>query len=155
MALVRPSRPQARVTLVPLIDVLFILLVYFMVTSVYLDLDMIPAAGGDPVETLPETDAPAAAEDGAGTPDSPDGAASPPGALLVRIAPDGAMVLRGARLGPADLEARLAEEVARRPGLDVVLLPSPRAPVQALATALDTLARAGITRSRVLQLEGE
>jgi len=139
MILARPPRPRARVTLVPLIDVLFILLVYFMVTSVYLDLDMIPASGGGR---------------GAGlAPESPEAATS--GALLVRLAPDGRAVLRGATLDMAGLEARLADDIRTRPDLEVVLLPSPRAPVQALASALDTLARVGVVRSRILRLEAE
>jgi biopolymer transport protein ExbD len=162
MALSRPRGPGARVTLVPLIDVLFILLVYFMVTSVYLDLDMIPAAGGDPVQNPAAGDAESAdGGDSAGAEGRPPGgAAAAPGdaalagALLVRIAPDGQAVLRGTRLRPGALEERLRAEARRRPDIEVVLLPSPRAPVQALATALDALARAGIPRSRILRLEG-
>ena len=162
MALSRPRGPGARVTLVPLIDVLFILLVYFMVTSVYLDLDMIPAAGGDPVQSPAAGDAESADGGGSAGPEerppggapAASGAEALAGALLVRIAPDGQAVLRGTRLSPGALEERLRAEARRRPDLEVVLLPSPRAPVQALATALDALARAGIARSRILRLEG-
>jgi len=139
MSLARPARAPARVSLVPLIDVLFILLVYFMVTSVYLDLDMIPAAGG------PRADLPAAPAGAEST-----GAAAP---LLVRLDAQGRAVLQGEPLALPALEERLAEEVAARPGLDIVLLPSPRAPVQALATALDAVAGAGVSRSRILQIE--
>ena len=37
----KPTRPL--ISLVPMIDVMLILLVFFMVTSTYLNLDMIPA----------------------------------------------------------------------------------------------------------------
>jgi len=134
-------RPLARVTLVPLIDVLFILLVYFMVTSVYLDLDMIPTSAGDEAA---EAASPGFGGDGEG------GAA-----LLVRIDPAGRAVLRGETLDMTALEARLAEAVRGRPALEVLLLPSPRAPVQALASALDALSAAGVARSRVLRLEAD
>ena len=43
LSLTRPSRPRALISLVPMIDVMLILLVFFMVTSTYLNLDMIPA----------------------------------------------------------------------------------------------------------------
>ena len=57
MRLARPATVRRRVTLVPLIDVLFILLVYFMVTSVYRDLDMIPVVrGGDPMAGAAQVD---------------------------------------------------------------------------------------------------
>ncbi|MEO1679937.1 MAG: biopolymer transporter ExbD [Pseudomonadota bacterium] len=138
MSLARPVRAGARVSLVPLIDVLFILLVYFMVTSVYLDLDMVPASpSGDAAATPP----PAAGQGEAAT------------TLLVRIDPAGQPVIRGRSFEMAGLEAALEGEMATRPGLEVVLLPSPHAPMQALASALDAIAGAGVTRSRVLRLE--
>ena len=48
MKLARRPRQRQLVTLVPLVDVMTILLLFFMVTSTYLDLDMVPvAARGD------------------------------------------------------------------------------------------------------------
>ena len=44
MQLSRSKPPQRLISLVPMIDVLLIMLVFFMVTSTYLDLDMIPVA---------------------------------------------------------------------------------------------------------------
>ena len=140
MSLTPARRPPVRVSLVPLIDVLFILLVYFMVTSVYLDLDMIPASDGGETAADP---APAAGGDGDAS------------AMLVRIDPSGRAVLRGEALTMAALESRLAAAVRERPALEVLLLPSPRAPVQALASALDALDAAGVAGSRILQLEAE
>ncbi|MEM6739025.1 MAG: biopolymer transporter ExbD [Pseudomonadota bacterium] len=143
MTLVRPPRPSPRVSLVPLIDVLFILLVYFMVTSVYLDLDMIPASNtrDDPQDT-PVPTASAGAVEAART-------------LLLRIGGDGVAILRGAALAPEALRSTLAAEVAARPDLTVVILPSPVAPVQALATTLDALAQAGVQDTRLLRIEAE
>ena len=67
----RSDRPtRAVISLVPMIDVLLILLVFFMVTSSYLNLDMIKM-----VEPA-----------GAGAPSQPTSAATP---LMIRLAADG------------------------------------------------------------------
>ena len=58
MDLARRPAPRSLISLVPLVDVLLILLVFFMVTSTYLDLDMIP--------TLDRTEAEAEAPELAG-----------------------------------------------------------------------------------------
>lgn len=136
MNIARAKRPLARVTLVPLIDVLFILLVYFMVTSVYLDLDMIPAAATN--QGLP----PLAQGAGQG------------GSLLLQIRADGQIALRGRALPPQALAQALASE--GDPGrLTVMILPSGQAPVQALASTLDALAAAGIAAPRIVRLEAQ
>ncbi|WP_172961064.1 ExbD/TolR family protein, partial [Oceaniglobus roseus] len=68
MRLQRSPRQAAAISLVAMIDVLMILLVFFMVTSTYLDLDMVPLAG---------TEAPAAS--------APAAARGAPARLLVRL----------------------------------------------------------------------
>ena len=136
MRLARGSGPGAFVPLTPLVDVMLILLVFFMVTSTYLDLDMIPA--GDTAEQ--------AAAGGTG--------ASGSATMLLRLSAGGSAVWRGRTLGPAALEAAIAAEVARVPGLSVVILPSGAAPVQALVGALEAAARGGAARTRVLRVEG-
>ncbi|PWJ16566.1 ExbD/TolR family protein [Jannaschia seohaensis] len=119
-------RRAARPTLVPLIDVLFIMLIYFMVTSIYRDLNMIPVLGGA------ETPA-------AGT------AAAPGETLLIRVAADGRAVLRGAALTEGDL--------ARAQGARVLVLPSPEAPLSGLVTVLDRLSAAGLRDVELVRLE--
>ncbi|MEM1432154.1 MAG: biopolymer transporter ExbD [Pseudomonadota bacterium] len=142
MALVRPRSPSARVSLVPLIDVLFILLVYFMVTSVYLDLDMIPAGG---TEEDPQTPAPPIEAN----------APSDVSSLLLRIDAAGRALLRGQALEPDALLRTLEAEMASRPGLTVMVLPSPVAPVQSLATVLDVVTEAGVRDTRLIRIEAE
>ncbi|NCO20421.1 MAG: biopolymer transporter ExbD, partial [Rhodobacterales bacterium] len=77
MHLSRPTGPRAAISLVAMIDVLMILLVFFMVTSTYLDLDMVPLAGAD---------------DSAAAPVVPQ---TPPMRLLVRLGAEGAAHVRG------------------------------------------------------------
>lgn len=138
MSLKRPSRGRVRISLVPMIDVLFILLAYFMVTSVYLHLDMIPVSRADPVGGA------------AGTSDV--GAQA---TVMVRIGSDGGYRVRGRSVQSTELAEIMREERALDPTVQVFILPSMQADLQALTTVLDTLERAGISGGRVLRLEGE
>ncbi|WP_425093555.1 ExbD/TolR family protein [Tropicimonas sp. S265A] len=131
-------RKARSVSLVPLIDILFILLIYFMVTSVYLDLDMIPVS-----ETGAQSEQSAV----------PSAQGTTGATVLVRIDRGGDLRLRGRIIGPDQLATLLATQRAANPDLSVSILPSPYAPVQALASALDAVASAGVTESRILQLE--
>ncbi|WP_299439923.1 biopolymer transporter ExbD [uncultured Rhodospira sp.] len=127
----------------PMVDALLILLVFFMVTSTYLDLDMIPMVerGAAPTgHTLPAPDTAAPRTPEAGT-------------LLVRLGPDGRTVVRGQPLTEAALAAALTARVAANPATRVVILPSGQANAQALVSTLEIAARAGVTDVRVVRLE--
>lgn len=137
MKLARPAADRQLISLVPMIDVMLILLVFFMVTSTYLNLDMIPF--------VDRSDDPA-----------PAATAAAPGqttTLLVRIAADGRTYIRGRPLDGPALQAAVAERLAENPLLSVVLLPSTAARTQDLVTAMDVLTTAGATRLRLIQLE--
>ena len=133
MTLNRPARPRALISLVPMIDVMLILLVFFMVTSTYLNLDMIPAVRPS--------------EGAAGS------TQAPAGTLMIRLGADGVPVLRGTALDEETLRATLTSAIADEPLTQVVILPSGAARTQALITVMDTAALAGVTRLRVLRLE--
>lgn len=133
MILSRRKRPHALISLVPMIDVMLILLVFFMVTSTYLNLDMIPAlrpANGvaSPGET-PEV------------------------RLMIRIQADGTASLRGKALSPQALAQVLQKALEEDPAAQMVILPSGSAPTQALISLMDLVATAGVQNMRVLRLE--
>lgn len=134
----RPTRPRALISLVPMIDVMLILLVFFMVTSTYLNLDMIPAVRqGDAPDVAP----------------APADAAGQPGTVMIRLGADGVPVLRGQALpGPA-LTSALKRLLAERPLTQVVVLPSGAARTQDLVSVMDAAAQAGAVRLRVIRLE--
>lgn len=136
MQLSRKAEPRQLISLVPMIDVMLILLVFFMVTSTYLNLDMIPVV--DRAEDQPASTA------------APSGESS---TLLVRIGADGLPYIRGTALDPDSLATLVQSRMAENPLLSVVLLPSTRATTQALVTTMDTLTRAGATRLRLMRLE--
>merc|ERR1711969_369928 len=117
---------------------MLILLVFFMVTSTYLDLDMIPAAR----RGAAQADAPTATEgDGAGA-----------GTLMIRLGADGVPVLRGQRMDAQALSDRLSAQVADAPLTQVLILPSAAATTQALVSVMEIATQAGITRLRVIRL---
>jgi biopolymer transport protein ExbD len=105
MQLARPRTPPRLISLVSMIDVLLIMLVFFMVTSTYLNLDMIPVAKGTdetPIATTTQSEA---------------------GVLLVRLGADGQPYLRGQPVGLADLAGRVQTD----PDIAITILPSLRA----------------------------
>ena len=136
--LARPNRPRALISLVPMIDVMLILLVFFMVTSTYLNLDMIPAA--DRGDTVPEAATAQGSGDRAGT-------------ILIRIGADGIPTVRGQPLDGPALASFLAEQMADAPLTQVLVLPSAAAKTQALVSTMDVATSSGVTRLRVVRLE--
>jgi biopolymer transport protein ExbD len=109
-----------------------------MVTSTYLNLDMIPAVEQN-------EDAPAAPTDAAQE-------AGPP--LLIRLGADGVPTIRGRALDTASLESLLLDRVQSDPFTRVLILPSGAADMQALVLLMDTATRLGVTNMSVIRLEG-
>lgn len=128
MRLARRSGTGRRITLVPLIDVLFILLVYFMVTSVYRNLDMIPVVQADTgkSETVAGSDK----------------------TLLLRITAEGEIVVRGKLLDDDALARVLAQAQSR-----VLILPAGSAPLWGLTKVMDAATLADIADVRLVRLE--
>lgn len=135
MRLKQASPSGSVIQLVPMIDVLMIMLVFFMVTSTYLNLRMIPMAQGtDAPETGP------AVTDGSGS------------TLLIRLDPDGAARLQGRPVAAPELKQILETRLAGNPSLSVVLLPSGLASTQDLVSLLDVTTSAGVRRLRLVRL---
>jgi biopolymer transport protein ExbD len=114
-----------------MIDVLLIMLVFFMVTSTYLNLDMIPMAqsSDDTASTSSVTETQT---------------------VMIRLGGDGRTYLQGR---PTLLPQLAATLQSQGPNTNVLILPSARASTQNLVTLLDTLTAAGLTRLRIVQLE--
>ena len=112
-----------------MIDVMMILLFFFMITSSYLNLDMVPAL-------QKSADAPAAAV-----------SATPPATLLIRINAQGQAQVAGKVLTTADLSTLIATRIAAVPLTPVVLFPSGAADLPSLITVMEAaIAAAAIRR---------
>lgn len=132
-----PRAPfRSPISLVAMIDVLMILLVFFMVTSTYLNLDMIPMAERREASAAPSPTS------GPGT-----------GRLLLRLGADGRVHLQGQALDPSDLTGALSARLAEAPDLEIIVLPSGGAAVQALVSVMDNAVAAGASRVRIVRLE--
>ncbi|MEY8098756.1 ExbD/TolR family protein [Falsihalocynthiibacter sp. S25ZX9] len=136
MQLTRVTEPKRIISLVPMIDVLLIMLVFFMVTSTYLNLGMIPVVKSSDTTITPEN----------------EGAPSANAPLLIRLNSDGQPSLKGQKARLPDLAALLTTQVAQFPETSVLIWPSPHAKTQSLVSLLDTITDSGVTQLRILQL---
>ena len=124
-------RPRALISLTPLIDVVFILLLFFMLASSFLDLNAI------------DLDAPA---EGAGT-------SSAQGALLIEVRLDGVR-FAGRYMPLEDLADLVAERVAERPQLRVLVQPGAGVNLQRTVRVLDRLSAVGAGHLSLMQSPG-
>lgn len=145
----RPERAGPTILLTPLVDVLLILLVFFMVTSTYLDLDMIPMA--EPAETPVATVAPPANARGEGSGEGSAEASAASGTILIRLNAGGRAFLGGAELAGAALSDAVARRLARTGPAPVLILPSVRASTQALVDVLGAVSAAGAEQVQVVR----
>lgn len=124
-------RPRALISLTPLVDVVFILLLFFMLASSFTELNAI---------TL---DTPAA---GAST-------SSVQGALLVEVRLDGVR-FAGRYMSLDKLAAVVAQRVAQHPQRQVLVQPGAGVNLQRTVRVLDRLTRAGVTHLSLMQSPG-
>lgn len=117
------TRPARRPNLTPMIDVVFLLLVFFMLASRFAQDRVIPLTAGT-------------AGQGQATWQGP--------MRLVEIGPEGALALNGAAILPADLAPRL-KQLVESPA-DPVILRGRGASLQDLTMVMDGLRAAGFTR---------
>ncbi|MEM7176512.1 MAG: biopolymer transporter ExbD [Pseudomonadota bacterium] len=118
----RPRRRRLTISLTPLIDVVFILLVFFMLASSFLDWRSIRLESG---------------QAGGATP-------GVVGALMVTISPDG-LRLSGLGVTRDQLAGRLAPSLAEDPGRRIAIRPTGGVDMQRLVKLLDDLAVLGAT----------
>jgi len=115
------TRRRSPISLTPLIDVVFILLVFFMLASSFLDWRSI-----------------ALNSPGRGT-----GSPSMEGALLVELRTDG-LRLSGEALSLEVLTERIAARLVEKPDQRVLIRPAPGVRLQEAVAVLDRLAAAGV-----------
>ena len=120
------SANRRLISLTPLIDVVFILLVFFMLVSSFLDWRVI---------TLDSAMVDAASDTSGGM----------RGAVFVDIRADGGVRLSGEQMDLETLAARVAALASRRDDLSVVVRSGPGVPVQSMVDVLDVLAAEGLS----------
>lgn len=128
---VRPAGRRPLISLTPLIDVVFILLVFFMLASSFLDWRAI------------DLDAPA----------TPGIAASAEGAILIEVRPNG-LRFAGRTVGLEDLAGRISRRLAERPDQRILVRPARGVALQDAIAVLDRMSRAGAARITLVRAPG-
>jgi len=118
----RRRRPAVEISLTPLIDVVFILLVFFMLASSFLDWRAIG------LQT---------AKLGGGT--------ASEGSVLVKLKADGGFLVSGENMDHAGFSDRLANLAGRAPKPKIVLEAERGVPLQAVIDTVDQAASRGLT----------
>ncbi|EKV28987.1 Biopolymer transport protein ExbD/TolR [Caenispirillum salinarum AK4] len=133
MQVVRKKRGgRALISLTPLIDVVFILLVFFMLASSFTEWRAIDLA----------TSAKAVS------------AASVEGAVLVRVRADGGLDIAGERLDAEALAARMTSVAERNPDRRVAVQPDAGVPLQRVVTVMETVTAAGLSGVSIVRGPG-
>lgn len=135
----RKVREPVDINLAPLIDVVFILLLFFVVTTTFtretqLKIDLPEAVSGTPPEA--EVKAP----------------------LEVLVGADGSFALNGKSLSNNDLSSlmeALRLESAGDQSLPVMLSADAKAPHQAVVTAMDAASKLGFSQLRITTIEAQ
>ena len=140
LTLRRPPPRRNALSVVSMIDVMMILLFFFMITSSYLNLDMVPA--------LQKSEA------------VPDAATAPPttaapATILIRIDAQGQVRIAGQTLTLPALSDRIRAALTREPLTPVLLFPSGAADLQSLIRVMDLVTQAGATRVKVVRIEAQ
>ncbi|MEM7171619.1 MAG: biopolymer transporter ExbD [Pseudomonadota bacterium] len=117
----RPPRRRARISLTPLIDVVFILLVFFMLASNFTQWRQI------------EIDVPQRAGQGAGA----------KGSVFLEVTPDG-LRLSGQVISDEELSRQLSRLARVRPTQKILIKPAKGVPLQRAVIILELVDQAGI-----------
>ena len=140
MELKQTDKPRNLISLVPMIDVMLIMLIFFMVTSTYLNLDMIPV-----FQRSDETSAASSNQTKNANNDT----------MLVRLSADGTAYYLGRSINNDELTQLIKNQVNKFPSTNILLFPSNHTQTQSLVTLMDTITKAGGTRLRIIRLEEE
>ena len=127
----KPARRRPLISLTPLIDVVFILLVFFMLASSFLDWRAIEL--NVPIRVA--------------------GSASAERALRVEVLADG-LRLAGEPLTLDALAARMRERLAATPDQAVLIQPARGVPLQRTVEVLDRLTAAGVANMSLVRAAG-
>ena len=138
MELNKTEKPKTMVSLVPMIDVMLIMLVFFMVTSTYLNLDMVPIFER-PKESVFN--------------DNTAGDKNKNNTILIRLNSNGIPYFMGKPYEKAELAELIETKIAINPATSVLVFPSHHADTQSLVSLMDTVTLAGSSKLRIIRLD--
>jgi len=122
----RSAKPTGEITIASMSDVAFLLIIFFLVTSIFLLKDGLHLS-------LPDTTKPATV-------------VSPGDVVTVAVRRDGAATLDGKRAQMGEIARLLAEKRGEKPALVVLLKLSGELPYGTAVSAIDAVKGAGVTK---------
>lgn len=128
MRIKRTVNEGGEINLTPIIDVVFLLLIFFLVATKFSDLErdvrVLPPSSRSarPVTAIPQE-------------------------LVINVTSEGKLLIAGSEISTDDLDRLLAAAVARNPGQSVIIRGDKRAVLQAAVNVLDLCERHGIART--------
>jgi biopolymer transport protein ExbD len=133
MRIAAPRRKSLPMTLVPLIDVVCVLLIFFMLATTFARWTALPLdLGGN--ASIAQATVPA---DGVGT-------------VLIRVAADGVLDLNGVAVTLEDLDREVAAILVARPAQPFLVRPGEGTSLQTLVDLLERLKRLGVTSAALV-----
>lgn len=126
---------ESNVDLTPMLDVVFILLIFFVVTATFLSESAIDAASSANNNNQPQ---------------NPDDA---PQNILFELGANGDIVLNGEPrpILESQIRANIDRLKAENPAATVIIKPHPRSNVQTLVTVMDSARQAGIQDVSIIE----
>ena len=124
MRLPRHELPKARIEIIPMIDVIFFLLVFFMVSTLSMTINR-----GLPVDLPTAASAPSQVQDN----------------VTLTLTQDGGLFLDKEPVAPQDIEQRVKAALAASPQLTVLINADGQVQHRTVVEMLDTLRRAGVS----------
>jgi biopolymer transport protein ExbD len=124
MRLPRHELPKARIEIIPMIDVIFFLLVFFMVSTLSMTINR-----GLPVDLPTAASAPSQVKDN----------------VTLTLTQDGGLFLDKEPVAPQDIEQRVKAALAASPQLTVLINADGQVQHRTVVEILDTLRRAGVS----------
>ena len=120
----RRNEEEAEINITPMLDIVFIMLIFFIVTTSFVretGIEISRPSSVPPVET-----------------------ATPANPIVVRVDASSHILIRGRRLEPGAVEANLEKEKADKPGAPLIVAAHPDGDTESLVTVLNAAKAVGI-----------
>ena len=132
-SVVKRKKDESNIDLTPMLDVVFILLIFFVVTASFLREQAIDVRGQDPNNNPPPP-----------PPDAPQN-------ILIEIDNNNVVFFNRERVDISNLRARVAAHRAENPAASVMIRPQPNSVADTLVTAMNSARAAGATSITVAE----
>lgn len=132
-SVVKRKKDESNIDLTPMLDVVFILLIFFVVTASFLKEQAIDVRGQDPNNNPPPP-----------PPDAPQN-------ILIEIDNNNVVYFNRERIDLSNLRARVAAHRAENPAASVMVRPQPNSMANTLVSTMNSARAAGATQITVAE----